>query len=50
LSYITTESGQRRIDTQPQGGSDKAVIERLDGLERKIKALGEHLGLKGVNA
>jgi len=46
LPYITTESGQRKIDTQVQVDLSGEVAERLEGLDQKLKALGDHLGVK----
>jgi len=52
LNYITTESGQRRIDTKPTETEQGAVIARLDKQERLLKKLSAHLGVeeqKGSN-
>ena len=45
LAFITTESGQRRVDTQPLNAGQDAVIARLEEQERLIKALCSHFGM-----
>jgi len=45
LSYITTESGQRRVDTQPTNSGQEAVIAKLDRQDALLSALCAHLGV-----
>lgn len=45
LAYITTESGQRRIDTQPTASERNVVLARLEAQEKLLKALCGHLGV-----
>ena len=47
LSYITTEGGLRRIDTQAGTDADTGfVLRSLERQERMLAALSSHLGLK----
>ena len=46
LSYVTTESGQRRVDTNDSVNADStAIARRLDETERLLKSLCTHLGV-----
>ena len=45
VPFITTESGQRRIDTRPLDSGQGMVISRLSELEGLVKALCGHLGV-----
>ena len=45
LSYITTEGGLRRIDTQNEQPSMDVVLKRMDEQERLLKSLCGHLGV-----
>jgi predicted site-specific integrase-resolvase len=51
LRYITTESGLRRIDTQPDAGSAATAMisARLDEQAQLLKALCGHLGVEVKN-
>lgn len=39
LQYITTESGQRRVDTQGDSKDEAAMHSRLNSIESAVKAL-----------
>jgi predicted site-specific integrase-resolvase len=50
LPFITTQSGLRRVDTQPITGSTKELKERLDKQEQILNAICEHFGVRGVGS
>lgn len=39
LSYITTESGLRRVDTQPRSPGQNVLLEKLERNEKMLSAL-----------
>jgi predicted site-specific integrase-resolvase len=43
LSYITTESGQRRIDTKEQGDSNELILKALSEHQKMLNALCRQL-------
>jgi len=39
LPHVVTESGQYRVDTQPNGQSNAILAEKIDDMQKYLKAL-----------
>jgi hypothetical protein len=46
INFITTESGQRRIDTREKEPEQKALYDRLESVERLLTALCRQFNIK----
>ena len=50
LAYITTESGQRRVDTRARDADNTVILAKLDTQEKMLKALCKQFNTTGATA